>query len=96
MKPPSSTNVWLLFCRLSGGIVMPSLWTGFAVACISLQRSAIACIGRHPDTLSLQDSTSNGPCKGGVSVIELMYCLIYFCVFFIIRAGIANDDYFGV
>jgi len=39
----------------------------------------------------LQDSTSNGPCKDGVSVNELMYNVH---LFFTIRAGIANDDHF--
>jgi len=62
MKPPFSTNVWLPFCRLSGRIVVPSLWAGFA---LFLAEDVIRTL--------LQDSTSNGPCKGGVSVNELMY-----------------------
>jgi len=33
MKPPSFTNVWLLFCPPSGGIVIPSLWAGFTATC---------------------------------------------------------------
>jgi len=59
---------------------VPSLWADFA---LFLAEVVIWTL--------LQDSTSNGPCKGGVSVNELMYNAH---LFFIIRAGIANDDHF--
>jgi len=79
MKPPFSTNVWLLFCRLSGKCHNSGLALLF-----SLLRSAIACIRG-----ARSSSTSYGPCKGGVSVNELMYNVH---LFFIIK--IANDDHF--
>jgi len=68
------------FLSTKWGIVVPSLWAGFA---LFLAEAVIRTL--------LQDSTSNGPCKGGVSVNELMYNVHSF---FIIRAGIANDDHF--
>jgi len=77
---------------------------GWLCCCLSfsLLRAAIACIRGARSSSGvrtlLQDSTSNGPCKGGGSVNELMYNVL-FDLFFIIRAGITNDGhlvFFGV
>ena len=46
MKPLSFTNIWLLFCPISGGIISYSVTLGWLRCCLSfsLLHSAIACI----------------------------------------------------